>query len=335
MTSLTSGRIHPLNPQNSAQRRKKIFLNSGLLFVGLLLAVTMLGNLKRDFAPYFWKKTGCVIRKAEIVKPEPDSLLYNFSVSYDYEFEGNRFNNSTWRRTDPGPYDSYSALTDRVGKYMLDSSSSCYVNPRDPTQVVLARENPLRILFLLIPVLVMVPAARALIFPDRPLIPLRAALQLVAFGVVAFGFFLFWIFFGQSMFDLIRSRAWKPSTCTVITSYMYTGPSSNTTGSSTRTRGHRLRILFSYVYGGKEFRADRYDFIRWGSGGTRLTPILNRYPADAQIECYVNPTKPYEAVINRTLSMRNFLGLLPLLIALAGVVLLMVAKRAPLSAASP
>jgi hypothetical protein len=154
----------------------------------------------------------------------------------------------------------------------------------------------------------------------------RFALQLVAAGVIALGLFLFTIFFVRGVFDVIRAAKWEHSSCQVIDSYLHTDEAS-TTGTGTRTRGYRLRILYSYTYGGKDFLADRHNFVRWGTGGKKLTHILNRYPAEAKVDCFINPKMPYEAVLNRSFSMSYLMGLLTLTIAAAGVVLYCAARR--------
>jgi len=295
----------------------------------------MLQNLARELAPYTWRKTPCTIRKAEIIKAAPESQHYHFSVSYDYDFDGNRFNNTMWRRADLQPHDSYSALTDQTGKYLIDPNSFCFVDPDHPERAVLQRENPARLLLLLIPFLVVFPAGMGLLRLRRPAsgsersnrMKTRMGMQLVALAVAGFGFFLFYIFFVRAVFDVIRAAAWEPSTCTVIDSYLYTDQTSLSSGSSNKRPGYRLRILFSYIYGGREFRADRYNFIRWGTGGQKQAKILRQYPAEARVPCYVNAGKPYEAVLNRNLSFGYFMGLLPLLIAAAGMILFFVASR--------
>jgi hypothetical protein len=322
---------------SDGQNKKKVWLYSGLLLAGLLFGFVMLQNLAREFAPYTWKKTPCTIRKAEIVRPEPESQHYIFSVSYDYDFEGNRFNNTTWRRrVDLEPYDSYSALTDQAGKYFLEPNAQCYVNSNDPVQAVLHRENPVRLLLLVIPLVPIFLAGHGLLRLRRSSLrrqepartTVRFALQLIALSVVAFGLFLFFIFFVRGAFNLIRAASWKPATCTVIRSYLYTDQTSTTgSGSTNRRPGSRLRILFFYIYGGKEFRADRYDFVRWGTSGNKQATILQQYPAEAQVPCYINAAKPYEAVLNRRFTLRYLLGLLPLLIAAAGIVLFFAARR--------
>jgi hypothetical protein len=313
--------------------RKKLLLYCGLLIAGVLLGFLMFQNLMREFASYTWKKTPCTIQKAEIVRPEPDSQRYIFDVSYQYEFGGSRFENKQWRkRQDLEPFDSYSALTDQTGRFMIDRNAFCYVDPDDPRQAVLQRENPLRLLLLIIPLVPILPAVLSLLrlkkqqatatAPSKG--KLRFVLQGVALLLIAFGLFLFFIYFVRGMVNLVRAASWKPATCTVIDSYLYTDRTSSTSAGA--RPGYRLRILFSYAHEGKEFKADRYDFVRWGTSGSKQAKILQQYPAEAKVSCFINSAKPYEAVLNRRLTLRYFMGLLPLMICAAGIVLFRVAR---------
>lgn len=294
----------------------------------------MLSNLATELAPYFWEKRPCTIRKAEIAKTEPQSYHYTFAVLYDYEVNGKIMQSNRWRRISVEPFDSYSALSDKTGKYTLQPNHFCYVNPGNPSEAVLQRENPLRVLLLVFPLLMIIPGAVGLLKLFKPeAIPpvarrprLRFGLQLVAAGVVGFGLFLFVIFFVRAVFDLIRAAKWEQTTCQVIDSYLHTDAAS-TTGTGSKTRGYRLRILYSYIYGGKDFLADRYNFVRWGTGGKKLTHILNQYRAETKVDCFINPGKPYQAVLNRSFSLRYLMGLLPMLISAAGMVLFLVARR--------
>ena len=316
------------------QKRKKALLYSGLLFAGSLFAFTILGNLWQELSPYFWKKTPCTIRKAEIAKTEPLSQYYGFHVLYDYEFGGKKFHSNYWRPQQVEPYDSYSALSDQTGKYAIQPNHFCYVNPQNPSQAVLQRENPLRILLLVFPLLMIIPGLFGLLKLYKPdAIPvalrtgkLRFAFQLVAIVMIGLGFFLFTILFVQGIFNVVRSAKWQRSTCKVIDSYLHTDQSSSTSSGS-KTPSYRLRILFAYTYEGKEFLSDRYDFIRWGTGGKRLTRILNQYPAEAKVECFINPKKPYQAVLNRGFTFRYLMGMLPLVIAGAGLIMFFVGRR--------
>jgi hypothetical protein len=315
------------------QSGKKIFLYGGLVVAGALFAFQIFSNLAQELAPYFWKKRPCTIRKAEIAKTEPQSQHYIFAVLYDYEVDGKTFHSNRWRPVPVEPFDSYSALSDQTGRFIMRPDHSCYVNPQNPSEAVLQRENPLRVLLVVFPLLMIVPGTFGLLKLFKPAaIPvvrtrrLRFALQLVATGVIGFGLFLFTIFFVHGLFDVIRAAKWEHSSCQVIDSYLHTDESS-TTGTGTRTRGYRLRILYSYIYGGKKFLADRYNFVRWGTGGKKLTHILNQYPAEAKVDCFINPKEPYQAVLNRSFSMSYLMGLLPLIFSGAGIVLFLAAHR--------
>lgn len=321
----------PENTPVEKQKTKKTFLFAGLLLAGSLFAYIMLGNLWQEMSPYFWKKTPCTIRKAEIAKTAPQSQLYAFHVSYDYKVDGKSFRSEYWRPQAVEPYDSYSALSDQTGKYAIQPNHFCFVNPENPSQAVLQRENPLRILLLVIPLLMIIPGLFGLLKLYKPdAIPvglrtgqLRVVLQLVAVVMIGFGLFLFTILFLQGIFNVARSAKWQRSTCQVIESYLHTDQTSGTSSGS-KTPGYRLRILFAYTYDGKEFLSDRYDFIRWGTGGSRLTRILQQYPAEAKVDCFINPKKPYQAVLNRGFTPRYLIGMLPLVIAVAGLILFFV-----------
>ena len=76
----------------------------------------------------------------------------------------------------------------------------------------------------------------------------------------------------------------------------------------------------AYRMNGGEYRANRYSFMGGSSSGyAGKQAIVSRYPPGAQVICYVDPTDPTQAVLERGFTPIMLLGLLPLLFIAAGL----------------
>ena len=95
-----------------------------------------------------------------------------------------------------------------------------------------------------------------------------------------------------------RAGAWTPTACEVISSRaVHDGQAS------------LPEIVYRYSIGGRQYTADRYDFLPNGNGDPRTPGIVASHPPGARFECYVDPEDPTSAVINRTPTPWHFMGL--------------------------
>jgi len=81
-----------------------------------------------------------------------------------------------------------------------------------------------------------------------------------------------------------------------------------------------VNILYSYEFNGREFKANRYNFIGGSSSGSnRKYAIVAKYPPASRSFCYVNPADPTEAVLERGFTPAMWIGLIPLVFVLVGL----------------
>jgi hypothetical protein len=111
-------------------------------------------------------------------------------------------------------------------------------------------------------------------------------------------------FFGvRPMLQVHRAQSWPSAPATVLSSEVRTHRGSDSTTYS-------IDITFSYIWDGREYTSDRYDFSMGSSSGRESkTRVVRAHPVGHRFEAYVNPRNPEQAVINRDFQWL-YLGLL-------------------------
>jgi uncharacterized protein DUF3592 len=302
------------------------FLGLGLCFTGL-----MIYGFFRSARTLLWDETRCTIVRSE-VEEHPDaadsSEAYRFKVAYIYTIGGQRYTSDRYRHGYSGSSQIAEArkLADH---YPVGSPATCYVNPDQPSSAMLRRPNLWSVLFLPFPLLFVAVGGGglyALWKPDgvRNLIEngvegftrrLGPRGCLTAFFAVFFlagaGFSLF--FLGPAV-KVLKAKSWPAMSCTILSSQVRTHSSDD--GGPTFS----VDVLYTYSYGGREYRSDRYQFLGGSSGGYQAKErIVRRLPPLTRTPCYVNPDEPAEAVLNRDFSAEYAFGLVPLLFMLVGL----------------
>ena len=109
-----------------------------------------------------------------------------------------------------------------------------------------------------------------------------------------------------------QAKSWAETPCAIISAEV--GSHSDEDGTT-----YSIDIAYGYDFSGRTFRADRYDFIGGSSSGRRgKQAVVDRYKKAANPMCFVNPKKPSEAVLQRELTVKNAIGLFPLIFVVAG-----------------
>ena len=302
------------------------FLAIGLMFTGL-----MVYGFFTSLRTLLWDETPCTIVKSE-VEEHPDaansSEAYLFTVAYTYTVNGQRYSSDRYR---PG-YSGSSQIEEArklADRYPAGSPAVCYVNPGQPSSAMLRRPNFWSILFLPFPLLFVAVGGGGLYMLWRP----EGAQKLVEGGVEGISrrlgprgcmtaffalFFLagagFSLFFLAPAVKVLRAKSWPTTTCTILSSQVRTHPSDD--GGPTFS----VDVLYTYAWGGRGYKSDRYQFLGGSSGGYQTKErIVRRLPPLTRVPCYVNPDQPAEAVLNRDFSSEYAIGLVPLLFVLVGL----------------
>lgn len=128
------------------------------------------------------------------------------------------------------------------------------------------------------------------------------------------------VFVGLSGIPLkgwFAARDWPAVPCTITSSEVASHSSSDGTTYS-------IQIRYAYEYEGRTFEGTEYNFFGGSSSGyDRKQAVVDRYPAGATRECFVNPEEPAEAVLNRDFSFTYLIGCFGLIFLLIGLALLL------------
>ncbi len=131
---------------------------------------------------------------------------------------------------------------------------------------------------------------------------------------VAIGLALFWMMGLRSWLQLYDARSWEQVPCTVLESHV--DEIADSDGGST----YKPVVFFAYRHGGQDYRSNRYNFQDFYSSGYEAkAEVVARYPPGKRTVCYVNPDKPFEAVLIRDFSAGYLVGLVPLIFVAAGL----------------
>jgi hypothetical protein len=306
------------------------FLAMGLWFSGLMVYA-----FYRSVRTYAWDPAECLIVKSGVEEhPEAAeaSEAYRFQVLYTYEVAGARFTSDRYR---PG----YSGSSD-IGEarrladlYPHGSRVACYVDPAQPSSATLRRPSLWFGFFIALPLLFVAVGGGGIYGLWRPseeaVAPrLRNALQSNPRGCLAAFFSVFLLagvgtslFFIRPALKVLEARSWPSTPCTIVSSQVRTHA-----GEDGAT--YSVDVLYTYAYGGREYKSNRYRFLGGSTGGLAAKErIVRRLPPLTRTDCYVNPEAPAEAVLNRDFSSDYAFGFVPLLFAAVGLGGLLFALR--------
>ncbi len=79
-------------------------------------------------------------------------------------------------------------------------------------------------------------------------------------------------------------------------------------------------VFYSYTVDDREHRSDTYSFFEYPANGWAAAQrITSGYRPGSTVSCYVNPTDPDDATLNRDPSLAWLIGLLPFALLAGGV----------------
>ena len=296
--------------------------------MGLLFEVLTLREAGRALGQRAWKKTPCTIVAGEVQERGGGESPYAFSISYRYNYGGNAYSGSVYKRGYSGS-STYSAAQDLVQRYPAGEATVCYVNPANANEAVLKRDSALIGFVALFPLIFVVIGAGGVYFlwrkpspaKAKPIAPVSTGVKGKSKYVAAAFFALFAVVGGAMLFPLgikpiartLDAESWTPTPCKVLRAEVRSHDSDDGTTYS-------AYILYQYESGGQTYKADRYDFMGGSSSGYEgKARVVAQYQAAANPVCYVNPKRPSEAVLKRGFHAKLLLALFPLPFLLVGV----------------
>ncbi len=285
-------------------------------FFEFLIIREFIGLLKS----YSWQKTPCRILSSEVVSEDGD---YRFAVRYEYVVNSKTYIGEKFRRNfHDGDHDKQYGRTLR---YPAGSGQSCFVNPDNPTEALLERDNLLFGLLILFPLLfigigtigiyAMLARFKSKDQKARPISDsskgrwfLAAFLSIFALA----GLGMMWPLCFRPIYKVIDARTWMEIPCKILHAQVRSHDGDDGTTYS-------VDILYEYVVDGKTRQSARYDFLGGSSSGYRgKQAVVDRYKSMSNPVCYVNPVDPSESVLLRKPTLKLLLCLVPWVFFLVG-----------------
>jgi len=294
-----------------------------LLFAGLgfFFTVLLARQLYRDGQTYRWPAVPCVILESAI-NDQGGNSPYAVHVHYQYEWRGSSHSSQQFA-TQTKAFSDYSKAQRLIDRFRADSKSLCYVNPGNPTEAILQRTPLWSGFFLLLPLTFLAIGAGAIYAiwrrSSEPNVAPAKAVRGQKFAFCFFGLFLVvglvvsYFLTVAPTIKALQARKWNAVSCTIISSRVQHHSSDDGTTYS-------VDILYAYEVDGREYKANRYDFLGGSSSGRRgKQRVVNQHPPGAKRICYVNPGDPTDAVLHRGLATGMWFGLIPLVFVAVGL----------------
>src|SRR5579862_2986021 len=306
------------------------FLGMGSVFVWLVAREALAG-----LQTWTWRPTECEVIHSGVRETDQHGRKtggYYVDVQYRYTSGGRPFTSDrhTLKAVSMSDYGKAERLALAYG---TGAKTTCYVNPSDPGQAILKRGSLVFPFLVLFPLIFVGIGALGIYSAWRPLSVRPAVVRPISdragagfalrFTVLFFAVFmlvgltLFFVLSIRPLLEILGARQWTAVPCTII---------------SSEVRSHRgnhgatysVNILYSYVVNDREYKANRYDFMGGSSSGFKgKQAVVARFSRGSKALCYVDPTDPTQAVLERGFTPIMWVGLLPLvfvLLALVGMV---------------
>lgn len=306
-----------------------VFAGMGAFFLVLLGA-----ELGRIVATWTWAEVPCTILASGVDTSDhadtDDDTPFRVTVRYEYEAGGRRHVSESYRHGYAGER-SIGTAEAIAGALRPGSEHTAFVNPSDPGDAVLTRKSPLIGFLLFIPLVFLAFGLGGLYFiwkgrgraaRDRPR-PLsnqsgkpgsgRVAALVVGVVLLLVGLVVTPLWSVPLLGKAMASRDWPEVACRVLSSRV--GEHSDSDGTS-----YSVDIVYSYIYGGREYRSDRYELMGGSSSGRASKKrIVARYPPGATRTCRVNPDNPSEAILVPGFRAIYLVSLIPGVLGVVGI----------------
>ena len=312
-----------------------------LLFfaAGSFFEIVVLREFGRAIGQRSWKETPCKIVSSGVAERSDHERPYTFTIRYEYTANGQSRAGSVYKRGYTGS-EKYSDVQKLVEKYPSGQPACCYINPKNPAEVVLRRDSRLIGLVVLFPLIFVGIGAGGLYCiwrrePASKIKPIAAVARNGAraryglagfFGIFAVvGLIILYPLGIRPIAKTLDARSWVEVPCRVLCGDVRSQDSDDGTTYS-------IYILYSYEHDGKTYKSDRYDFIGGSSSGYHgKARVVAQYEAMPHPTCFVNPDHPSEAVLKRGFHAKLLLILFPLpfiAVGLGGIYFTLRSKKA-------
>jgi hypothetical protein len=259
------------------------------LFMSIFVVVPLFFLFKHagPLETYSWKKVPAKILSSNV---SVGSLRPAIEVRYSYEYQGIQHTNDTYR-VRGNEFRSFAEVYEAVRDFPAGEQTYCLVDPSKPTQASL---RPAWLNFGGVSVILLCfslagcMAIWVMLHPGLPPPPwIEKTFALMFFAIPAF----FLVMLTVPVLKSLQARNWELVPCSILGSYQ--------TGSGRKTS---TKVTYTYQWKGEKLFSNQHTFN-----------ILTRnHIPDPSDTCYVNPSDPYESVIQRNLDASVLVALFPL-----------------------
>jgi hypothetical protein len=257
----------------------------------------------RWFLSRNWPAVPCVIMASRVQEVGGESP-YQFEVKYKYSWQGRDFLGNHFREGTESTSDI--AEVDRLARsHPVGGRLTCFLNPDHPSEAIL-RHGDIRLPLLIVgfAVLSIWVIMNAFWKGEK-----SATVPGVVF-VALMGMATFVGYFGSPLLNWASSLGWKPTPCVVQSAVLR---SKRVHGEFSFTL-YWPDIVYTYQVRGVNYRANTYNASFMGSPwyyGSR--GVVRCHPPGKAAICYVEPTDPSRAVLDRSFSGTQWFGIWPIL----------------------
>lgn len=288
----------------------------GWTLFSLIFVVVGLQQMTRGLSEMTWEEVPCEMIEFRVQARASQEPPFQPKVRYRYQWEGQSYQSEkTWR--DKKGEDDFLPLAELEERQRSGQPWTCRVNPSEPNEAVLIPEKGKALfgaffatfagVFVAIGIFVIVSSLRAKAATQKSISsqsveknssPIgRAVAYVVAAALLIGGCVLFWFMGVKNWLTLRDTQDWVEAPATVIWSRVQSHAGDDGTTYS-------VDIFYRYQYQGQRYRSNRMRLASGGSssGYDGKKEIVDRYPKGHQFTCYLNPKRPWEAVVERRMS---------------------------------
>lgn len=282
------------------------------------------------FGGGYEEKVPCRVSQFEIYSEPDEDEPFRVKLAFDYRVEGRSFKGSQLSPgfTGSSQFEKLAKLRKKV--FRGEEGFMCFVHAEDPSDAVLLKSESSHLIgllfaafgggFVVIGLGLILTAirkgrkskVRSSTAPEEE--KMGGLLGCGFFGVfAAAGVAIFGVLVVPTAVKYMAAKSWVETPAQVIWSRVRQHYSSDGTT-------YRADVFYEYQFEGQRHRSNSYSLLgkSSSSGRSGKAKIVESYAAGTPVTCYVNPSDPVEALIERRLGWWSLMGLFPVPFAAVG-----------------
>jgi hypothetical protein len=291
-----------------------------------------------------WDKVPCVIERFEIRADQKKNPVFEVDLKFSYKWQGQSYTGDKLRPGIRGDDNDYEKLSEVREKLLAEArrdkpeglTTACLVDPQHPESASLLPPSGAGWLglilvafggsFMLLGISIiwngLKSRSQKALSDQASQAPFSMVIFFGIFAVAGLG-----VTFGVVIPGAMRyfaAQSWVETPATVIWSRVKSHSGESTTYSAD--------LFYRYQFEGRTYCSNGYKLMSGSSSGRdKKQEIVNAHPPKSALTCYVNPHKPWQAVVDRDFGSGILFALFPLPflgIGIGGMVWAMKKKRA-------